>query len=230
MTRRLVIGGTFNPVHRGHVAMAEGAQDALGIGTVDWVPCHTPHHRADDDLLPFELRCDLIRAATGGSSGMTVNAIEADLPKPSLTWRTIAALAEAEPEARLHFALGPREFLRLHRWVNGRKIAEAAHMVIVPRGPLERVAFEHELLAAWPGAQRVDPPPGAAAAWDILSGRHALLLDLPPVEISATMVRDRWRAGGDIADLVPEPVYRHMLAERAVIDRVWSGTRGERGT
>ncbi|ANK79839.1 MAG: hypothetical protein TEF_02815 [Rhizobiales bacterium NRL2] len=232
MTARLIIGGTFNPVHRGHLALAEGAAAALGVARVDFVPCHTPFHRAADDLLPFGLRCDLIGRAIAGAEGMAVNAIEADLPKPSLTWRTVAALREAEPGAGLYFALGQREFLRLHKWVNGRDIAHATHLAVAPRGDFDAETFEAALLAAWPDARPAPPPPGCPAAWEIAPGRHAILLDLPPVAISSTMIREVWRAGGDFGHLVPDAVARRMAARRVEIDPVWppAGGSGRTGS
>ncbi|MEC9345905.1 MAG: nicotinate-nicotinamide nucleotide adenylyltransferase [Pseudomonadota bacterium] len=222
MTRRLIIGGTFNPVHRGHIAMARGARDALAVARVDWVPCHTPHHRPGDDLLPFDLRCDLLRAALNGEAGMVVNTVEAGLPVPSLTWRTVAALRQADPGDTFLFALGPREFLRLHKWVRGRDIAAVTDIVVAPRGPLDRDAFASELTDAWPDARTVPPPGPGMVAWEILPGRHALLLDLVPVEVSATEVRARWRAGHDTTPLVPDAVQAAMLARRAEIDAIWS--------
>lgn len=222
MTSRLLIGGTFNPVHRGHLALAERARDALGFDRVELVPCHTPFHRSGDALLPFELRCDLIRRAVAGIDRLDVNDIEARLPKPSLTWRTVAALSVAAPQADLHFALGQREFLRLHKWVKGREVAAAAHMVVAPRGDFDARRFEAELLDAWPGARPVTPPAGSAAAWEILPGRRAVLLDLAPVAVSATMVREGWRNGGDIRHLVPDAVRSGLEDRRGDVDRIWA--------
>lgn len=226
MKRVLVIGGTFNPVHFGHLALASVARDRLGIDRVDWVPCHTPHHRPAAEVLPFSLRCTLIEDAIADCEGMAVNPIEAELPTPSLTWRTVAALCDARRDVAHSFALGQREFLHLHKWVNGREIARQVDIVVIRRGAFEPDAFAARLQAAWPQARAVAPPAGSPAAWELLPGRRAVLLDLPPVDVSATMVRAAWCSGKDVAGMVPDAVIRRLEARRAEVDSTWARAQG----
>src|SRR5262245_28403558 len=97
MSRTLIFGGAFNPVHVGHLRAAIESAEALAFSRVDWVPSFAPLHKSSESLLRFELRVALLHAALHGQDGFHVNEIERELPVPSFTFQTLEALAQREP-------------------------------------------------------------------------------------------------------------------------------------
>ncbi|MCB2101247.1 MAG: nicotinate (nicotinamide) nucleotide adenylyltransferase [Rhodobacterales bacterium] len=222
MTRTLVFGGTFNPVHLGHLRLIDEARRALEFDRVDWIPCHAPFHKDADGLLPFAFRLALVEAAVSGDSTATVNAIESRLPAPSFTFQTLEALAAESPATERHFVLGEKEFLRLHAWKRGRDVAALAHLVVATQPGFDRDRFARAVAVAWPDSAAVPPPSGAVAAFELMPGRRAVVVDLPRLDISSSRVRDRWRADQPLDGLVPPRVLVLLNARRAQVDRAWS--------
>lgn len=220
MARRLIFGGTFNPVHAGHMRVAVEAAEALGFDEVEFVPSYSPHHKEGAGLLPFDLRVDLLRAAVDGHAAFRVNDIERNLPIPSITIHTLEAISRAHTD-ELHFLLGNREFMRLHKWVRGRDIAALCNLVIACRTEMELGAFEAAVTEAWPRAKRMEASGSVMAAFEIVAGRKAVLLELPRLEISSSLVRRRWLEGRDLAYIVPRSVIERLAVRHAEVKAIW---------
>jgi nicotinate-nucleotide adenylyltransferase len=222
MSRTLIFGGTFNPVHVGHLRAAIEMVEALGFDRVEWTPSYAPLHKTGQALLSFDRRVELLRAAVRGHAGFHVNEIERELPVPSITIQTLEAMARNEPAAERHFLLGDREFLRLHKWRRGRAVVQLAHIVIACRTDVEPEAFASAVAEAWPECRRVDPPAGALLAFELVPGRRAVLVALPRLDISSSLVRSRWLEGRSLAHLVPADVIAILDTHRTEIEAVWS--------
>ena len=111
-----IFGGTFNPIHVGHVRAAIEVAEALGLAAVELVPAARPPHKAGEGMLDFPLRLALCRAAVAGLAGFSVNAMEADRPGPSYTCETLAALARTRPDAQHCFIMGMGDLRNLGLW------------------------------------------------------------------------------------------------------------------
>jgi nicotinate-nucleotide adenylyltransferase len=223
MSRTLIFGGTFNPVHVGHLRAAVEVSETLGFDRVEWTPSYAPLHKAGDALLRFELRVKLLRAALRGNARFDVNEIEKDLSVPSVTVQTLEAMARREPDADRYFLLGDREFLRLHKWRRGHDVLKLAHIVIACRTDFDLEAFAGAVAEAWPGCRRADPPEGALLAFELMPGRRAVLLPLPRIDISSSLVRECWMEGRSLAWLLPDAVIELLEQHRPEVTAVWSG-------
>lgn len=221
MPRILTLGGTFNPVHAGHLRLAIEAAEALPFDSVEWIPCFAPRHKDGAALLPFALRLELLRLATGDLAGHAVNDIESRLPSPSFTYQTLAALAAAEPAAERYFVLGQSEFARLHLWYRGRDLVGLTHLLVAARGGPDPDAFHRVIGQFWPDSQAIEPPPGLTAGYRLGRGGRALLLPLPQMAISSSLVRERWLAGRDLRLLVPREVLDELARRRDLIIDCW---------
>lgn len=219
--RVLTIGGTFNPVHVGHIRLAVEASEVLGFDRIEWIPCFSPHHKETAGLLPYTFRVELVRIATQGLPGGVVNDIEGRLPTPSFTYRTLSALAAADPSAERFFVVGQDNFCRLHLWYRGHDLVSLAHMLIVGMSGADPTAFQKTLNRFWPDARRTEPPPGLSASYEFKSGRSALFLPLPRLEIRSSLIRERWLAGRDLRHLVSADVLDELIAHRDLVSETW---------
>lgn len=221
MSRTLIFGGTFNPVHIGHLRAAIEAVEVLGFSRVEWIPSYEPRHKTACALLPFTLRVGLLRAAVGGHANFRVNEIEESLPVPSLTIQTLDAIERKQPEAETHFLLGDREFLRLHKWVRGRDVVALAQIIIACRTEFDLEAFASAVAQAWPACRRLDSASGALMGFELMPGRRAVLLPLPRIDISSSLVRRRWLEGRCLAHLLPVEAIEFLEAHRAQVTAAW---------
>lgn len=222
-----LLGGTFNPVHTGHVRLAVEVLEAAGLDRVELVPAGAPPHKPGVGLLPFALRADLCRAAVEGTPGLAVNPLEGDRPGPSYTIETLRILAASRPEDEFFFILGMGEFLVLHEWREGLRLPEFAHLVAASRAGVEPEA-EFRLAAQewaqryagrhWPGIRLTGP-----GEWLLPTGRRLLSLDVPRLDICASLVRSRFLAGRRLCGLVPPGVERLLAGRAAEVRASWGG-------
>jgi nicotinate-nucleotide adenylyltransferase len=190
------MGGTFDPIHDGHLAIAAAARDELGLERVVFVPAGQPPHRPAGSIAPAEDRLAMVRLAVAGRPGFEVSRIELDRPGPSYTADTLEALVEIERAAGrtpdLVFILSAETFGQLPTWHEPERILRAARLAVVPRAG-------HQMPdAAWLEAQL----PGRASRILTLGGRR--------VEVSGTQVRDRVAAGLSLDGLVPPAVASYI--------------------
>ncbi|TDT90647.1 nicotinate (nicotinamide) nucleotide adenylyltransferase [Pseudodesulfovibrio indicus] len=214
-----ILGGSFNPVHTGHVRMAIEVLERLGLDRVELVPAAEPPHKPGEGMLPFELRLELVRRAIEGIPGLGANPLEAERPGPSFTCDTLTCYRTEQPDTEMYFILGASTFLELHKWRRGLEIPELASLVVVNRWEAaEAVAGFVE--SSWPEA--VEEEQGE---WRLPGGNTIRLVDIPRLDIKGGQIRRRWLDRRNLRLLVPDGVVE-LLEERAeTIERYW-GARG----
>lgn len=178
-----LFGGSFDPVHLGHLIAAETAGEALGAA-VRFLPAREqPFKRATHGATPDQ-RAAMLELAVAGNPRLRVERIELSLPAPSYTVRTLRALAEREPGNRFTLLLGADAAGDLAAWFEVEALPRLADVVVFAR----------------PGT----PLP-----------RHAAIsrtVEVPALDISATMIRERVRRGRTIRYLVPDAVGAYIAA------------------
>lgn len=188
-----VLGGTFDPVHRGHLIVAEEARTRLDLAEIIFVPAGQPWLKVNSHITPAEHRVAMVRLAIKGKPYFKLSTMEIERPGPSYTVDTMAELKNQFGEkVELFFILGCDSFTEFPRWHQPARLITLCRLVVVPR----------------PGC----PPPdlnGLETALPGLSAR-AVLLDKPEVDISATGIRERVARGLSLADLVPRPVEKYI--------------------
>lgn len=183
-----ILGGTFDPPHLGHLAMAEEAREVLGLERVLFVPAGQPWQKADRAVTPGTIRLALVERAIAGNAAFAVDGREVARPGPSYTVDTLAALVAEGAEPDPWLILSAEALAGFGTWREPERIVELARLCVVPRGPDPRRAVE-AFLARFPTA----------------TGR-LVELDRPRLEISSTEIRERVRAGRSIRYLVPDGV------------------------
>ncbi len=216
-----ILGGTFNPVHLGHLRLAQDAAQALNLDRTVLMPCAIPPHKNPTGLLPFELRVDLLRAATEHSPLLGVDTLEAELPVPSYTWNLLTAWRERRGSVPW-FLLGDEDFAVMSSWRKGNELPGLADFAVVPRSGADASLFLHTVRRLNPTA-RVHPVSGRPGRLEAspVAGRRCVFLPLPCLDISASKVRALWTAGSDISRLVPAEVAAMLADRRAVTARCW---------
>ncbi|MBI5911248.1 MAG: nicotinate-nucleotide adenylyltransferase [Betaproteobacteria bacterium] len=204
-----ILGGTFDPVHLGHVALAEAALAGLPLSEVLWLPSGSPGHRAST-VAGARDRLAMLRLATEGRARFRIDESELDRSEPTYTVHTLARLRAQLGNAQpLVLLLGSDSFLSLPTWLRWRELFDLAHIAHVSRpglrasdgGPRPELSAEIARRSAR-GEQL-----GASAA-----GRIARF-DMPPMDVSASAIRARLAAGQDTRHLLPAAVLAYIQSQ-----------------
>ena len=196
-----VFGGSFDPVHVGHLLLAECCREQAGLDRVLFLPAATQPHKQDRRLAAPEHRVEMLRLATGGHPAFAVATLEIERGGLSYTVDTLAALAAAQPDAELCLLLGPDALAGLPTWREPKRIAELATLVGVEREVLDDLpaAATAAGLATLLGAERL-------AA--VLESR----VRMPAIGIRASDIRAAVAAGRSIRYRTPRAVEAFIAA------------------
>lgn len=202
-----VFGGTFAPIHNGHLRLAIEVRERLGLSRVLVVPCAAPAHRAAPAVSAGR-RLRWAQLAVSGDPGLAVDDRELHRQGPSYTYDTLVELRrELGPSTPLVLMIGEDAANGFHTWHRWREILDLAHLVFVER-PFEPAEPAAELAAFLRGRHTLD-----ASA---LLARPAGLwwpTSIPPLAISSTRIRRLLAAGRSVCGLVPDAVLRDFTAE-----------------
>jgi len=211
-----VYGGTFNPIHVGHLRAAEEVAESLELERVIFVPSATPPHKSEtpeDEIAPAALRLAWTQLAIADNPRFAVDAIEVERGGASFLVDTLRALRERLAPAELVFLVGSDAFAEMGAWRAPRELFALAHYAVIVRPPLRGGR-----LGDWlPEIARAD----VEIASDGRSARHRTaatrieLVEIAGFEVSASDVRRRLREGRSVRYLLPEPVHQAVLASGA---------------
>ncbi len=219
-----VLGGTFDPIHVGHLAAARVAQDTLRLTEVRFIPSHHPPHRPGAPLAPGHARLAMIELAIEDTPGWRASDLELARRGTSYTYDTLTALhAEGLKPSQIFFILGADAFAEIRTWSRYPAVLDAGHFVVIERHgtKLRRIP---ELVPEI--APRLVTPDELVAS----ERTHIVFIEADTPEVSSTMVREHVRRGNDVGDLVTRGVAdfitRHGLyrtSEGALAPAVASG-------
>ncbi len=211
-----VLGGTFNPPHLGHLALARAAGAQLGLERVLLVPsCVSPHKRAVADPGP-EHRLRMCELAIAGEPHLEASPLEVQRGGPSYTVDTLCALRSLHPDASLTLILGSDVARTLPEWHRPVEVASLARLAIAARAGEGRAEALEALGSLRPATSSIAGSAEGAAHGT--QGEGAVLLEMPEIPISSSLVRARVAAGGSLDGLVP-PTVAAYIAEHALYAR-----------
>ena len=205
-----ILGGTFDPIHHGHLRIAQEALEQCDLAQVRFVPCGTPPHRGAPHAAA-KSRWEMVRLALNGHPDFLVDVHEVFRTDPCYSVDTLRALrAELGAQQSLCLILGGDAFLQLHTWHEWKRLFELAHIVVLQRagGPPLGNAMNN----ADPALQaeyRARLAPGASALHEASNGA-IFVADMPALEISSTDIRRRCAEGKSIRYLVPDAVTNYI--------------------
>ncbi|MFZ2087949.1 MAG: nicotinate-nucleotide adenylyltransferase, partial [Desulfobaccales bacterium] len=207
-----LFGGTFNPIHYGHLRSAEEVAEALNLQKIWFLPAALPPHKAPARVTPFEVRLAMTRLAVGRHPRFAVSDLEGRRPGKSYSIETLRYLREESgPEQELYFILGLDAILEIASWKDYRELFTLSHFVVLDRPGYDRVHLEeilkqevHPDFCTWPSGEGFQHPGGC----------RVLMLATTLMDISATRIRKLVREGRSIRYLLPERVRRFILKNK----------------
>jgi len=177
-----IFGGTFDPIHNGHLQVAEEVRRALRLDRLLVVVANEPWQKQDRPVTPAEDRYAMVVAALADHPGLEASRMELDRGGPSYTVDTVRELLAEQPDADLFVVVGADVVGGLNSWHEESALRELVTLAVVDR----------------PGAPAVTTPPG----W------CTVLVPVAPIDVSSTGLRTRLEQGGSVSDTVPDSVIR----------------------
>ena len=200
-----VFGGTFDPVHQGHLCTVASVRQQLDLSHVLFVPAARPRLRSVPTASATH-RLEMLKRALASEPSFDVNDLELGRDGPSTTVLTLEALQYDYQETPICFILGIDAFLGLPQWHRWTELLELAHFVVMSRPgtvlPVERPTW-------WVRAETTD--------LSIVHQRRAgsiVMVEVPPMDIAASNIRERLRTGDDISRSVPKSVIDYITEHR----------------
>lgn len=184
-TRVGILGGTFNPPHLGHLIIANEVLFQLGLDEVRFMPAGIPPHKKISGDTSAQQRQEMVRLAIEGHTGFTLEPIELEEEGPSYTYETIKLLVDREPDAEFHFIIGGDMIEFLPQWYKIEELSRLIQFVGVKR----------------PGYETDSP-------------YNVKMIEVPQIDISSTLIRDRVSSGGTVTYLIPEVVSDYIREEK----------------
>jgi nicotinate-nucleotide adenylyltransferase len=192
-----ILGGTFDPVHLGHLIIAEESRVQLRLDQVIFTPAGQPWLKNRQPVSPAHHRLRMVELAVASNPFFRVSSSEMDRSGPTYTVDTLEELQRSlGRDARLYFIVGMDVVEQFHRWKEPEKLLELCNLVVVSRPGHQRIDI-NSLVGQYPQA-----------------GERLILLTVPRIEISSTGIRRRVSEGISIRYLVPEAVEEYILEHR----------------
>ncbi len=208
-----LLGGTFDPVHNGHLAVAAAVKKDFALDDVWFMPAAFPPHKKGHEVSSFTDRTAMLELAVGGRSGFVVSRIEAERPELSYTIDTLRELRRRLGwEVGLFFIIGIDAFLDIATWKAYDKLLTHCSFVVIAR-PNYRLKTVDEVMRRHFRRHRYYPGRKVWMSED--GGEKIFLLGMQPVAVSSTEIRRLVRTGRAIHDLVP-PGVEEYIKERSL--------------
>ena len=147
-----ILGGTFNPVHIGHLLVAQTVRESCGLDRVVLMPCHTPPHKTCDVLAPVADRLAMVRLAIAGDPALDVCTLELERGGVSYAVDTMTAFRACYPDCEPHFIIGMDSLRELHLWYRVEALLQLCKFIVVDRPGIDRpiAANDLRLPLPWP--------------------------------------------------------------------------------
>src|SRR5262245_41714160 len=190
-----VFGGTFDPVHTGHLIIAEQCREQAGLDAVWFIPSAHPPHKVGADIAPYDRRAEMLALAIAGHPAFAVDHIERDRPGPSYTADTLDELHRRHPDAEWNLMLGSDGLPDLPKWRQPERIVARAAILAVARPG-------HEVWPAERLAAALALPPGVELRMRVIP--------VPLIDIASRDLRRRVAEGRSIRYFVPRAVEAYI--------------------
>lgn len=187
------MGGTFDPVHYGHLIAAEHARAEVGIDRVIFIPTGTPPHKDAAAVTEWEHRCRMLQLAIADNQAFELSSLEARRPGFSYTIDTIRCLRTLYPNSTIYFMMGADALLTIDTWKDYLQLMALCRFIVVTR-PNFIIERSHPVLAALPDEW-----------W-----QHMKQVEIPALDISSTDIRRRAASGKTIKYLLPAQVEKYI--------------------
>ena len=177
--------GSFNPVHNGHLMLANYIVEYTDLDSVWFVVSPQNPFKDKESLLQDRHRFDMLEMAVRNDERFEVCDIEFNMPKPSYTIDTLTRLSELYPETEFHLICGMDNLVNFKKWKNAQEILDNYHLLVYPRKGYE--------------------------GGDLINHKSVRIIDAPEIEISSTFIRNAVAENKDVRYFMPEKSYNYMI-------------------
>lgn len=187
MKEKGIFGGTFDPIHNGHLHVAYEALYNLGLDEIIFIPSGNPPHKTNKEITDGKIRYDLVKKVIKNEKRFKVSDYEINKKGLSYTYETLEFFKEQEPDTQWYFITGADCLMDIYAWKNIDRIFNSCKFVVFNRsGYIKEAILKQKKLV------------------ETKLNKEILLLDIPILEISSTTIRSKLREGKSISYLVPE--------------------------
>ncbi|MCC5907226.1 MAG: nicotinate (nicotinamide) nucleotide adenylyltransferase [Balneolaceae bacterium] len=182
-----IFGGSFDPVHKGHVSISESFLNSGVIDKLLVLLTPAPPHKSNQNQAPYLHRLEMLKLAFGGMNHVQVSDIETSLPKPSYTLQTIEYLRKTFPGSLFYLCLGEDSLSHFHEWYKYRQILNSVSLIVARRPDFDSSSVDPEIL------------------------ERTIFTDHNPIDISSTQIRSGQISKKALPEKVSEYIRRHHL-------------------
>lgn len=186
-----IFGGAFNPVHNGHINLAENYLNAMALDKVIFIPTYKPPHKSDNELVSGQDRINMLSLALTDKR-FEISTIEFEREQKSYTYDTLKELKKLYPDDSLYLIIGSDQFLSFDKWYRYKDILEMATLCSFPRENNDNERLEMLRYSKQLGAE------------------DSIILDKPVYKVSSSEIREKIRQEQDISGLVPDAVEKYI--------------------
>lgn len=193
MSKIGIMGGTFDPIHNGHLKLADQAYREISLDRILFIPNHIPWMKQDREITDVNHRLEMVRLAIEAFSAYELSTVEIDAGGNSYTYQTLETLKTQYPKDEFYFILGADSLFSLENWVHPEKIMENAVILAAVRDDCDRS--------------------GLSDKCRLLTEKYQArirMLTMPPVDISSTKIREDFYTDPAVSDLVPVKVAEYI--------------------
>lgn len=206
-----LLGGTFNPIHMGHIQAARLVKDLCQLDRILLIPSFIPPHKEGQDVAPALHRFRMVQLAIADEAGFEASTLEIDAQGTSYSIHTLDRLVENQPEAEMFFILGIDAFLEIATWKEYEKVLDRCSFIVISRPgyPLEEA---RSVLDGRLQDRMVDLGDGGdpGATLSPGEGPRIFLLEIDALDIASREIRRRLHTGASVADMAPESVREYI--------------------
>lgn len=214
MQKLAIFGGTFNPVHWGHLLIAETAIDQFALDQIIWLPTYHPAYKASADLLSFQHRAEMVRRAIDSHPHFSLSTLEQNQPSPSHAIDSLHHLQTNHPGNQWYWLIGLDAFQTLPHWYCYEELVSRCNWLVSPRWRSQEPEAENQEHGSTPSQNSLllcQQVAEKLAAESLELKWH--LLDTPLIGVSSSLVRQRCRDRRSIRYLVPESVQTYITQQ-----------------
>jgi len=205
-----LFGGTFNPIHLGHLRGAEEMREAFGLQEVIFIPAAIPPHKATEQVIEARHRFEMVRLATASNPFFSVTDIELSRPEKSYSIDTIRYFRDRHPDD-FFFILGRDAFVEIETWKEFQHLFSLCNFIVMTRPGFQKTSSTSLLPEALAPVFRYNPE---GKAWIHLSGHTLHFKEITVLDISSTKVRELIERGDSVRYLIPVEVEAYIQRNR----------------
>ncbi len=213
-----LFGGTFNPIHNGHLKVALEVRDRLSLDKVLFIPSYLPPHKPSRDVASPADRLRMVELAIASLPGLEASSLEVERAEPSYSIVTLERVKKMYNLAQIFFIIGIDAFLEIKTWKDYQRVLKACLFVVVSRPGFVLEQAVSVLGPEWRG-KIVTIEDKDYRLENLREGVSIILFPLPALDISSSLIRTRLHQGKSIAGLVPEAVEKYIFQNHLYSDQ-----------